>query len=95
MKVFFILLLGFAGCFGAEEPEPVAQTIDAGQPSSNCMAWYHTCNCSYVCTDEAAFNARLENGEGNCDVQCDPASEENEPTDLCEERDGICQWVTD
>ena len=95
MKVFFILLFGLAGCFWGEEPEPVAQNTDAGQPPSTCMTWYHQCNCSYVCSDETAFNARLENGEGNCDVVCDPVSEEEEPTEPCEEVDGICQWITD
>ena len=95
MKIIFILLLGLLGCFDQEESELVAQNTDAGQQPLVCMIWYHTCNCSYVCTDEAAFNARLENGEGNCDVFCDPATAEEEPTEPCEDVDGICQWVTD
>ena len=95
MRWVVLMLVGLSACFGGEEPEPAMIPADAGQAPSICMAWYHECNCSYVCTDETAYNARLENGEGNCDVQCEDASEENVPTDPCEEVDGICQWVMD
>lgn len=59
----------------------------------DCMSWFHECNCSYSCTTRAAYNARLGNGEANCEEFCDDESIANFPSESCEEVNGVCQWV--
>ena len=84
------------GCWSTPEPEPAkSDKIDAGNVADGCISWFHNCNCSYACTTESAYNARLENGEANCDDACDPSSEADVPTESCEEVDGVCQWVSE
>ena len=88
---FFILFLCACGTSGPDvETETPKETK---QSQHDCISWFHECNCTHVCTTESAYNARMENGEGNCDVFCEPGVADNVPTESCEEVDGICQFT--
>ena len=94
-----VLLLLFAVCMACDTSEGRvhrdAGLVEEKESTLDCISWFHECNCSYSCTTLSAYNARLENGEANCDVQCDDESIANVPSGNCEDVDGICQWVSE
>ena len=96
MKFVILFLLLFSACDTTEgrvhRDAGVAQDLES---TLNCIRWFHECNCSYACTTISAYNGRLENGEANCDVQCDDESIANVPSESCEDVEGVCQWVSE
>ena len=96
MRIFGMWILLLAAC---EAPEGRvhrdAGVIEEAESTLDCIGWFHECNCSYSCTTRGAYNGRLENGEANCEEECDDESIANVPAESCEEVDGVCQWVND
>ena len=91
MKFVILFLLFGSACETFEGRVHRDAGVSQEQESTlNCIRWFHECNCSYSCTTLSAYNGRLENGEANCDVQCDDESIANVPSGDCEDIDGVC-----
>lgn len=70
-----------------------AGIVQEEESTLECIRWFHECNCSYACTTISAYNGRLENGEANCNAECDDESIANVPSGDCEDVDGLCQFA--